>query len=78
MMKLSGTRIATLGLLAAALVGLWKAMELDSWGFDGPGPGFFPQLMAGIMVTIMICVGIVCTDNGTVPKVPMIRLKVSQ
>lgn len=56
MMKVSGTRIATLGLLAAALVGLWKAMELDSWGFDGPGPGFFPQLMAGICVALALVV----------------------
>ena len=56
MMRLSGTRIATLGLLAAALVGLWKALELDSWGFDGPGPGFFPQLMAGICVALALVV----------------------
>ena len=56
MMKVSGTRIATLGLLAAALVGLWKAMELESWGFDGPGPGFFPQLMAGICVALALVV----------------------
>ncbi len=56
MKRLSGTRIATLGLLAAALVGLWKAMALDSWGFDGPGAGFFPQLMAGICVALALVV----------------------
>lgn len=56
MTRLGGTRIATLGLLTAALVGLWKAMELDSWGFDGPGPGFFPQLMAGICVALALVV----------------------
>ena len=32
-----------LGLLLAALVGLWKATQLESWGFDGPGAGFLPK-----------------------------------
>lgn len=49
-------RLVTLGLLAVALVGLWRALQLDSWGFDGPGPGFFPQLMAGICVVLAIVV----------------------
>ncbi len=52
MTRLGGTRLVTLGLLAAALVGLWQALRLESWGFDGPGPGFFPQLMAGICVAL--------------------------
>lgn len=55
-MRLGGTRIATLGLLAAALIGLWKALELESWGFDGPGPGFFAQLIAGICVALALVV----------------------
>jgi Tripartite tricarboxylate transporter TctB family len=56
MSRLGGTRIATLGLLAAALIGLWQALRLESWGFDGPGPGFFPQLMAGICVALAVIV----------------------
>ena len=52
MSRLGGARIATLGLLAVALVGLWQALRLESWGFDGPGPGLFPQLMAGICVAL--------------------------
>ncbi|TAJ82950.1 tripartite tricarboxylate transporter TctB family protein [Reyranella sp.] len=56
MSRLSGTRIATLGLLAAALVGLWQSLRLDSWGFDGPGPGFFPTLVAGVCVVLAVIV----------------------
>jgi hypothetical protein len=56
MTRLGGTRLVTLGLLAAALVGLWQALRLDSWGFDGPGPGFFPQLMAGLCVVLALVV----------------------
>ena len=53
MSRLGGTRLATLGLLAAALVGLWQASRLESWGFDGPGAGFFPQLVAGLCVALV-------------------------
>jgi Tripartite tricarboxylate transporter TctB family len=56
MTRLGGTRLVTLGLLAVALIGLWQALRLESWGFDGPGPGFFPQLMAGICVALAIVV----------------------
>ena len=56
MSRLGGTRLATLGLLAAALVGLWQALRLDSWGFDGPGAGFFPQLVAGLCVALALLV----------------------
>lgn len=56
MSRLIGTRIATLGLLAAALVGLWQSLRLDSWGFDGPGPGFFPTLVAGVCVVLAVIV----------------------
>lgn len=54
--RLGGTRLATLGLLAAALVGLWQALRLESWGFDGPGAGFFPQLVAGVCVALALVV----------------------
>ena len=56
MSRLGGTRLATLGLLAAALVGLWQSLRLDSWGFDGPGAGFFPQLVSGLCVALALLV----------------------
>jgi Tripartite tricarboxylate transporter TctB family len=56
MSRLGGTRLATLGLLAAALIGLWQSLRLDSWGFDGPGPGFFPTLVAGVCVVLAVIV----------------------
>lgn len=56
MSQLGGVRIATLGLLLAALVGLWKATQLESWGFDGPGAGFFPQVVAGVCVVLALIV----------------------
>ena len=56
MSRLGGTRLATLGLLAAALVGLWQSLRLESWGFDGPGAGFFPQLVAGLCVVLALLV----------------------
>lgn len=75
MSRLSGTRIATLGLLAAALVGLWQSLRLDSWGFDGPGPGFFPTLVAGVCVVLAVIVffspgraGV--TEDGDTDDVP--------
>jgi cobalamin synthase len=49
---LVGPRIAALGLLAAALVGLWQASLLESWSFDGPGAGFFPQAVAAACVAL--------------------------
>ncbi len=52
MSLLSGSRIATFALLGAALVGLWQSFRLDSWDFDGPGPGLFPQLVAGACVLL--------------------------
>lgn len=56
MSRLGGTRLATLGLLAAALIGLWQSLRLESWGFDGPGAGFFPQLVAGVCVALALLV----------------------
>jgi len=55
-MRSTGTRLATFGLLAAALVGLWQSLRLESWGFDGPGAGFFPQLVAGVCVVLALVV----------------------
>jgi hypothetical protein len=56
MSRTGGTRLATLGLLAVALVGFWQSMRLESWGFDGPGAGFFPQLVAGVCVVLGLIV----------------------
>lgn len=53
---LSGARLAALGLLAAALVGFWQAWRLANWGFDGPGPGLFPQIIAGVCVLLALIV----------------------
>ena len=53
---LSGARLAALGLLAAAAVGFWQAWRLSNWGFDGPGPGLFPQLIAGTCVLLSLIV----------------------
>jgi hypothetical protein len=58
MTRLAGPRIASLGLLAAALVGLWQSSLLESWSFDGPGPGFFPQAVAVacvVLAAIVFC-----------------------
>lgn len=51
-----GTRLAALCLLAAAAVGLWQALQLERWGFDGPGAGLFPQIVAGVCVLLSIVV----------------------
>lgn len=56
MSRIGGTRLATFGLLAAALIGLWQSLRLESWGFDGPGAGFFPQLVAGVCVVLALIV----------------------
>ncbi len=49
---ITGPRLATLGLLVVALVGLWQAMKLERWGFDGPGPGLFPLMVAVVFVAL--------------------------
>lgn len=53
---MSGVRIATAGLLAVGLIGLWKALELDRWSFEGPGPGLFPTLVASVFLILAIWV----------------------
>jgi hypothetical protein len=52
----SGVRLATLGLLAVALIGLWKALALERWSFEGPGPGLFPSLVAACCVALALIV----------------------
>lgn len=75
MSRLGGTRLATLGLLAAALIGLWQSLRLDSWGFDGPGPGFFPTLVAGVCVVLAVIVFVApgragATEEGDTDEAP--------
>lgn len=53
---MNGVRLATLGLLAVALVGLWKSLSLDRWSFEGPGPGLFPSLVALTCVILALIV----------------------
>lgn len=49
-------RLTALALAAVAGVGLWQALKLERWGFDGPDAGFFPQLMAAICVLLSLVV----------------------
>jgi hypothetical protein len=50
------SRLTALGLAAVAGIGLWQALKLDRWGFDGPDAGFFPQVMAGVCVVLALVV----------------------
>lgn len=52
------SRLSALGLAAVAGVGLWQALKLDRWGFDGPDAGFFPQMMAAICVVLALVVAV--------------------
>ncbi len=52
MMRNLGVRLSALGLLTAAFVAVWQTFMLESWGFDGPGAGFFPQLLAVTCVVL--------------------------
>lgn len=49
-------RLTALALAAVAAVGLWQALKLERWGFDGPDAGFFPQLMAAACVVLALVV----------------------
>lgn len=53
-----GSRLAALWLAAAGGVGLWQALRLERWGFDGPDAGFFPQLVAALCVLLAVVVAI--------------------
>ena len=52
----TGARLATLLLLALALVGLWQASRLERWSFDGPGPGLFPLMVSIVFVALALIV----------------------
>lgn len=51
-MQNAGVRLSSLGLLIAAFVAVWQTYKLESWGFDGPGAGFFPQLVSAVCVAL--------------------------
>jgi hypothetical protein len=53
-----GPRLAALGLLAAASVGLWQAAGLERWSFEGPGPGLFPLLTGGVCAVLALVVAL--------------------
>lgn len=49
-----GVRLATLGLLGVALVGVWQAWGLERWAIDGPGPGLWPMVVASVCVAMAL------------------------
>lgn len=53
---MNGQRLATLGLLATALVGLWQSSQLSRWAIDGPGPGLWPSAVSFVFLVLAIIV----------------------
>lgn len=51
-----GARLAALLMLAIALIGLWKLSSLERWSIEGPGPGLFPMLAAGVFALLAVVV----------------------
>ena len=51
-----GARLAALFMLALALIGLWKLSSLERWSIEGPGPGLFPMLAAGVFALLAVVV----------------------
>lgn len=49
-------RVGAACLLLVALVGLWQTWPLERWSFDGPGAGFFPQMVAAVCVLLSLLV----------------------
>lgn len=47
-------RYVGLLLLCLAVVAMWQATSLRTWASDGPGPGLFPQLLAGLCVFLCL------------------------
>ncbi|GHE63950.1 hypothetical protein GCM10019059_24390 [Camelimonas fluminis] len=61
-MTISGARWTALGLFCAAAAALWQATKLSRWGFDGPGPGLYPQVIATICMALALLV--LALDKG--------------
>lgn len=55
-MVLSGARWTALGLFCAAAAAFWQATKLSRWGFDGPGPGLYPQVIAALCMALSLLV----------------------
>lgn len=47
-------RCVGLLLLGLALLAMWQATSLRTWAFDGPGPGLFPQFLAGLCILLCL------------------------
>jgi hypothetical protein len=52
------TRLTAAALAAVAGIGLWQALRLERWGFDGPDAGFFPQLTAVAALLLALAVAV--------------------
>ncbi len=62
-MTMTGLRWTALGLFAAAAAAYWQASMLPRWGFDGPGTGLYPQIVA--IVAMVLAVVIFYVDKET-------------
>jgi FtsH-binding integral membrane protein len=60
-MWMTGSRWTALGLLLAAAAACWQAFLLPRWGFDGPGTGFYPQVVS--IIAIVLAVVVFFTDK---------------
>lgn len=67
-MGLNPARRASLMLLGGACLGLWQAMQLQTWAFGGPGPGLFPQVVAGLCVLLSLVEVLVPAHADVVPR----------
>lgn len=56
MFAMTGARWTALGLFGAAAAAFWQATQLARWGFDGPGPGLYPQVIAVICMALSLLV----------------------
>ena len=50
------TRVVALGGLLFAILGWREASRLDSWGWDGPGPGLVPQTLSALIGLLTLAV----------------------
>jgi len=67
-MVLSAARRVSLLLFGVACLGLWQALQLQTWAFGGPGPGLFPQAVAGICVLLSFIEVLVAPSTAAAPR----------
>lgn len=60
-MRMTGSRWTALGLFVAAAAAYWQASLLPRWGFDGPGTGLYPQVIA--IIAMVLAVVVFCVDG---------------